>query len=189
MKGKPGEPMSQYPTPGGGPNQTLIELILAIKGLAQTFELAHASLKNIIESDTKTTARELDRIRDMLSKNNQALSVLPITVSDRVEKLVNNLEKDLDEKIEAAIREITISVNQVHTTFVQYIKAKGESVPEELLEGPRQITGRVEVRRDGTVDVRLQTVWVQRLVMGLKISAVGAGGYGVIEILRQAFGL
>jgi plasmid maintenance system antidote protein VapI len=167
MKGKPGEPMSQYPTPGGGPNQTLIELILAIKGLAQTFELAHASLKNLIESDTKTTARELDRIRDMLSKNNQALSVLPITVSDRVEKLVNNLEKDLDEKIEA----------------------KGEAVPEELLEGPRQITGRVEVRRDGTVDVRLQTVWIQRLIMGLKISAVGAGGYGVIEILRQAFGL
>jgi hypothetical protein len=189
MRGKPGEPMSQYPTPGGGPNQTLIELILALKGLAQTFDLAHGNLKNLIEADAKATARELDRIRDMIAKNNQAISVLPITVSDRVERLVNNLEKDIDDKVEATHREITSSINQIHEKFVLYIKAKGEPVPEELLEGPKQVTGRVQVTRDGTLDVRLQTAWIQRLIIAAKWGTVGSATFGLYEFAKMLLGM
>jgi len=179
--------MSQHPTPGGGPNQTLIELILALKGLAQTFDIAHSSLRSLIETEHKSNAREFDRIRDLIAKNNQSLSVLPITISDRVERLVDNLEKDIDDKVAVLLREINISVSQVQEKFVHYIQAKGEAVPQELLEGPKEVTGRVELRRDGTMDVRLQTAWITRGVTILKWGTVGSAGYGIFEILRNFF--
>ena len=181
--------MSQFPTPGGGPNQTLIELILAIKGLAQTVDLGFGNLKTILEADARSNAREIDRIRDMIAKNNQSLSVLPITLSDRVEKLLGHLEKDLDENVRAMVREVLVSINQVQDKFVQYIQAKGEPVPEELLEGPKQITGRIELRRDGTMDVRIQTAWAQRLIAGAKWGTVGGAAYGFIELLRYFLGI
>lgn len=181
--------MSQYPTTGGGQSQTLIELILALKGLAQTFDLAHGNLKTLIENEAKANARELDRIRDMLGKNSQSLSILPITISDRVEKLLGNLEKDIDEKVESMIREVTVSVTQVQEKLVQYIQAKGEPVPESLLEGPKEITGRIEVRRDGTVNVHLKTEWAKKVVMGLKWGAVGSAAYGAIELIRNFVGI
>lgn len=176
--------MSQYPTPGGGPNQTLLELILALKGLAQTFDLAIDNLKTVIESEAKFNARELDRIRNDLGKNSQAMAVLPITLSDRVEKLIDGLEHDIDGKIEAMLREVQVSINQVQETFVRYIQSKGEAVPEELLEG-RQVTGRVEVRRDGTVGIMFNTAWSKRLILGLKWLTVGSASYGAIELFRQ----
>jgi hypothetical protein len=178
--------MSQYPTPGGGPNQTLLELILALKGLAQTFDLAHANLRSLIESESRQNARELDRIRDLIAKNSQSLSVLPITISDRVERLVGNLEKDMDERIGLAVKEVTTSISQVQEKFVHYIQAKGESVPEELLE-TKEVTGRIELRKDGSLDVRLQTEWAKRLITGLKWGAIGGGGYGVIEVVKTLF--
>lgn len=179
--------MSQYPTPGGGPNQTLIELILALKGLAQTFDLAHSNIKNLVEAEAKANAREFDRIRDLIAKSNQSLTVLPITVSDRVERLIDNLEKDMDEKVQAMIREVSVSVQQVQEKFIQYIQAKGEPVPEELLDGPRQVTGRIQLREDGTMDVRIQTAWAQKAIAGLKWSAIGGGTYGLVELLRAIF--
>lgn len=179
--------MSQYPTPGGGPNQTLLELILALKGLAQTFDLAHANLRSLIENESRSNAREIDRIRDLIAKNSQNLSVLPITISDRVERLVGNLEKDMDERIGSAVKEITTSINQVQEKFVHYIQAKGESVPEELLEPAREVTGRIELHKDGSLDVRMQTEWVKRLIVGLKWGAIGGGGYGAIELLKTLF--
>jgi hypothetical protein len=179
--------MSQYPTPGGGPNQTLLELILALKGLAQTFDLAHANLRSLIESESRANARELDRIRDLIAKNSQSLSVLPITISDRVERLTGNLEGDIEEKIDSAVKEITGSINQVQEKFVHYIQAKGESVPEELLEPTREVTGRIELHKDGSLDVRMQTEWVKRLIVAAKWGAIGGGGYGVIEFLKAVF--
>lgn len=179
--------MSQHPTPGGGPNQTLIELILALKGLAQTFDIAHGSLRSLIETEHKANAREFDRIRDLIAKNNQSLSVLPITISDRVERLVDNLEKDIDDKVAVLLREINVSVSQVQEKFVHYIQAKGEAVPQELLEGPKEVTGRVELRRDGTMDVRLQTAWIGRGITVLKWGTVGSATYGFWELLRNFF--
>jgi len=179
--------MSQNPTPGG-PNQTLLELILALKGLAQTFDIAHANLRSFLEAESKANSKEIDRLQNLVAKNNQSMSVLPITISDRVEKLIDRLEGDIDDKVEAMLREILIAITQVQDKFVNYIQSKGEAVPEELLEGPKSITGRVEVHRDGTVGIEFRAEWAKKMIQGLKWASVGAaltgGGYGFLEFLR-----
>jgi hypothetical protein len=181
--------MSHQPTPGGGPNQTLIELILALKGLAQTFDLAHANLRSLIESEAKASSKEIDRLRDLIAKNSQTLTVLPITISDRVEKLVDKLEEEIDEKVEAMLREVTVAVHQVHEKFILYLETKGEAVPQEILESKTNITGRVEVRRDGTVGIEFQAEWAKKMFSGLKYLAIGGSGVGVFEAIRYVFGL
>lgn len=182
--------MSQNPTPDGSPNQTLLELILALKGLAQTFDIAYANLRSFLEAEAKVSAKEIERLQDMIAKNTQSMSVLPITISDRVEKLLDRLEGDIDDKVEAILREILLASNQVQSKLVDYIQAKGEIVPEELLGNPR-VTGRFEVRTDGTVGIEFRAEWAKKLIQGLRWASIGAaitgGGYGFHELLQYLF--
>ncbi len=161
-------------------SNTLIDLILALKGLAQTFDLAHMNLRSLIESESKAAMRELGHIRDILSKNTEALAILPISVADRVDTLLNKVERDLNEKSEAVLKEVTNSIAQVQEKFVQYIKATGEKVPENLLEK----SAKVEVRNDGSVSVYLQTEWVQKAIVAAKLLIFSGGSYSAIEFIR-----
>ena len=124
----------------------------------------------------------------MLLKNRESISSIPISVYDRIEKLVENLEKDMDDKIEAVLREITISVGQVHDKFIKYVHAKGEEVPPEILVA-NQVASKLEVRNDGSVDVHLQAGWLRKLIIGLRWTAIAGGSYGSIEMLRHLLGV
>lgn len=183
--------MAQSPTPGGGQNQTLLELIFALKGLAQTVEYYHKDLSQRLEEEGKSRIRELAQIQKIIDKNNQALSVLPITISDRVEKLLGNV----DQKIAAEFEDINKAVSEVRQKLWKYMKVTeraisqtGEENSPEPIDEKAEITGKMEMTKDGNVRVELHSKVIKKIWYGIIVLAAGGGAYGLKETLMSVFG-
>lgn len=179
-----------------GQNQTLLELIYALKGLAQTVEFYHQDLARQLEEASKDRQRELDRIRDIVAKNAQAMAVLPITLSDRVEKLVGRLENDVDEKLDNVFRDLKTSVNEVRAKLDEFIKDKDyPHAPQNvdiIASGPVQaasddVTGKFELTKSGQIKVALHSSTLKKIWYVLLAAAGGGGLYGVWQAIQSMF--
>ena len=182
------------PPTSPGQNQTLLELIYALRGLAQTVELYHNDLAEKIEEEANQRARELERLRDIIGRNGQSLSVLPITLSDRVEKLITRVEDTLDKKFDD-VQEV---ISDVKTKLALFEKSSERveraitnndgTVEEEMGE----VTGRIEIMDGGEVKVTVSSAmfgklwgWGKWAVMAL---AAGGGIHGLIQLIKGLSG-
>lgn len=187
--------MPQQPTQGGGANQTLLELIYSLKGLAQTVEFFHQDLSRKLDEESKARARELERLRDIVSKNSQAISILPITFSDRAEKLVNKLGVEVGEKL----RDVEDAVTEVRRSLEGYSRTVDRAVSQNEMQAEMEakaqevdekadITGRIEVNEKGDVKVQVNSAILKKIWYGIVVLAAGGGAYGIKEAIQAIFG-
>lgn len=180
--------MPQEPTARGGQNQTLLELIYSLKGLAQTVELMHQDLSRKLDEESKARARELDRLRDIVAKNSQALTVLPITFSDRVEKLVNGMKSDITQQL----LEVERATDRVMDKLEGYSRTAERAISQnegtvEPAEEKGDITGKIEVSKDGDIRVWINSKWLKKIWYVLIVLAAGGGLYGLREAVKAIF--
>lgn len=172
---------------GGGQNQTLLELIYSLKGLAQTVEFFHQDISRKLDEESKARTRELDRLRDLLGKNSQTLSVLPITLSDRVEKLVGNLKTDIGKQLS----EVNTTIGDVQSKLYEYAKvtdravSQNEATVEALKDDRADITGRIEVANDGRVKIQVNSAILKKIWYAIVVLAAGGGAYGLKEAVSS----
>lgn len=178
-------------SPPSGQNQTLLELIYAIKGLAQTVEFYHQDLLRQLEEAAKDRQKELDRIRDAVAKNGQSLAVLPITLSDRVEKLIDRLEDSVDDKLDDGWAEIKSGLVEVRNRLLEYGKAissdsNGIVVESESPER-EDVTGKIEVTEAGELRMAFSSGALKKIkYIIISLSTIG-GGYGLWEVIKALF--
>lgn len=184
--------MPSNPTASGGQNQTLLELIFALKGLAQTVEFYHKDLSQRLEEEAKARTREMEQLRSIIGKNAQALHVLPITISDRVEKLLDSLETEIDHKLE----DVSGAVSEVRQKLWQYMKVTERAISQTdsgQVEMPADekadITGKIEVTKGGEVKVQINSSLLKKLWLAIVVMAAGGGVYGLKEVLTALLGL
>lgn len=185
--------MPPHPTASAGQNQTLLELIFALKGLAQTVEFYHKDLSQRLDEEAKARTRELEQLRVILGKNNQVLNVLPITISDRVEKLLDTLETEIDHKLE----DVSGAVSEVRQKLWQYMKVTERAISqtessgevEPVVDEKADITGKIEVTKAGDVKMQFNSKLLKKMWYAMIVLAAGGGVYGIKEALSSLFGL
>lgn len=181
--------MPQDPTARSGQNQTLLELIFSLKGLAQTVEFLHQDLSRKLDEESKVRVRELNRLWDAITKSNQALTVLPITFSDRVEKLVGSIKQDVTsslQEVEHAITRVTDKLEGYSRTAERAI-SQNEGTVEHERDEKSDITGKIEVSKEGDVRVMINSKWLKKLWYVLLVLAAGGGLFGLKEVIKAIF--
>src|SRR5687767_5274795 len=169
--------------PPGMPQQhrVLLELIYAVKTLASTTERMHRDLKEVLEEEGKARDKELDKIKEIVSKNAQLLHVMPIMTADRLDRLI-------DKKVDGVLEDVRLSLNEVREKLYYYVKQKEAlaSVPTKEVDPNDDITGRFEVGKD---HVRLSfktdgigKFWKTARWIAEAIAA-GGGGWAIIKSL------
>jgi hypothetical protein len=186
--------MAQHPTPGGGPNQTLLELIFALKGLAQTIEFYHQDLSRRLDEEGRSRKADLDRLtkdlRDVIAKNGQSLSVLPITLSDRVEKIVTRTQDEIDK----SVGEVRSAVSDVRSKLWEYMQvteraiSQSDAVVESSRDDRADITGRIEVTEKGDIKLQFKSSILKKIWYGIIVIATGGGAYGFVKMIKELFG-
>lgn len=183
--------MGVPPTPGGGQNQTLLELIYSLKGLAQTVEFLHADLSRKLDEESAARKAEVTRLVDGLDKQNQALTTLPIIFSDRVERLISGIRQDINEKL----RDVDDAVTQVRNRLEDYsrtteraISQHDDGVVQEEIREKAEVTGRIELTESGEVRVSLNSKLMRKMWYVLLFLAAGGGIYGLKQLLHVIFG-
>jgi molecular chaperone GrpE (heat shock protein) len=195
------------PAPPTTPNQSLLELIFAVKGLAQTVEFIHSDLRRLIEDESRSRNRELEKIRDLVVKSNQSLSVLPITISDRFESIVRHLEKGTNEKVDGVLEDVRLTLNDVRQKLWYYLREREKeqvvevikrevtgahrAVIEQEHEKKEEVTGSVSLMKDGDLRIQAKFDW-KKLKTVLTVAkwagvtlATGGGVAWLIEFLRS----
>lgn len=191
--------MSNLPTPPPGANQTVLELIYAIRGIAQALDYMHQDLRRTLDEN----ARDVEKLLKIVGENQRAVGVLPITVNDRIEKLLEKLDKNTDKRIDHVLDSVRTNLNDVRTKLYNYLKAKEQEeelelqrTREELIHRDDDFTGKVEIIKDHDgdhlVNVSFRTQWITTLRKmwpvikwaGGIIAALG-GVHAIIEIVKQ----
>lgn len=176
--------------PTGGPNQTLLELIYSLKGLAQTVEFFHQDISRKLDEESKARERELDQIRELVGESGQAVSVLPITISDRVEKLMSRLESDIGDKL----RDVDDAITDVRNKLEGYSRtaeraiSQNEGVVEHEPDSHADITGKIEVTEKGDIRLQVNSKVLKKVWYAFLVLAAGGGAYGIKELIQAIFG-
>lgn len=175
----------------GSQNQTLLELIYAMKSLAQQVEFYHQDLSRRLDEEVRSRRTDLARILDLSGKNLQSVSVLPITLSDRVEKLLSRVEAEMENKIgdvRSAIDEVRRALQEYARTTDRAI-SHNEATVNVAREEKEDITGRIELTEKGEVRVLLNSRVLKKIWYGVVIIATGGGAYGFVELVKRIFGV
>lgn len=170
-------------------NQTLLELIYAMKSLAQQVEFYHQDLSRRLDEEIRSRQRDLARVLEMSGKNAQSLTVLPITLSDRVEKLLGRLEEEVEGKLD----EVTKAIEDVRRSLFEYTRTTDRAISqnemtaavEKAREEKEDITGRIELTDKGEVRVRLNSALLKKIWYGVIVIATGGGAYGFVELIKK----
>jgi glyceraldehyde-3-phosphate dehydrogenase/erythrose-4-phosphate dehydrogenase len=173
----------------GNQNQTLLELIYAMKSLAQQVEFYHQDLSRRLDEEVRARQRDLSRVLEMSGKNAQTLTVLPITLSDRVEKLLERLEQEMEGKLEG----VTRAIDDVRRTLHEYTRTTDRAISqnemtaavEKAREDGQDITGRIELTDKGDIRVRLNSAILKKIWYGVVVIATGGGAYGFVELVKK----
>lgn len=191
--------MSQQPTtPPPGGNQTTLELIYAIRGLAQALDFMHTDLRRLVEEEARDREEELEKIREVLAKNQQTLSVLPITISDRMENLVRRMDESVNRKVDGILKDVQMSLDDVRNKLWLYLKDQGDLHTElaalggAVLSKPdkkeEDVTGKVELHKGGKIAISFQTGWIKKAVTivkwGVVFLAAGGGVAGIVAVIK-----
>lgn len=172
--------------PSGNTNQTLLDLIYALKSLAQQVEFYHQDLSRRLDEEVRARRSDFQRLLDISGKNLQSVSVLPITISDRIEKLLGRLESSLDGKFDT----VQTAINEARHALQEYTRISSAPHAEaEVKEAEKQedITGRIELTEKGEVRVLLNSRVLKKIWYGVIVIATGGGAYGFVELMRRIF--
>lgn len=177
----------------GSQNQTLLELIYAMKSLAQQVELYHQDLSRRLDEEIRARRSDLARIIDLSGKNLQSVSVLPITLSDRVEKLLSRVESEM----ESQIGDVKSAIDEVRRALQEYTRTTDRAIShnemnaavEAVKEEREDITGRIELTEKGEVRVLLNSRVLKKIWYGIVVIATGGGAYGFVELVKRLFGI
>lgn len=183
----------------GSQNQTLLELIYAMKSLAQQVEFYHQDLSRRLDEEIRARRTDLTRILDLSGKNLQSVSVLPITLSDRVEKLLSRVETEMEHQI----AEVKSAIDEVRRVLQEYTRTADRAISQnemtaaveaatakaEAKDDKDDITGRIELTEKGEVKVLLNPHVLKKIWYGVIVLATGGGAYGFVELVKHLFGL
>ncbi len=188
-------------TQQGSPNQIALELIYAVKGLAQAVDNLHSDLRHLLETDARSRDAELDKIKDLLNENSKAISHLPVGVADRIERVVEKLEKNTDGRVNGVLNDVRVTLNEVRQKLWYHLKDQEQSAEETksavvraITEHEKELTGKVEFTKDGDVRLHAKFDWkkLSTLLTVGKWTAIGGAGIGglgwLLSKLRDLFG-
>lgn len=185
--------MSQHPhNPNGDENSRVLELIYAIRGLAQALEDMHQDIRRQLEAEAEDREKEFERVKDLLTKNSQALSTIPVVTSDRLEGIIQK-------RVDAVLDETRRTLDDVRMKLWMVVGApKGpeasgsgmtikEGIPIPIEE---RVSGRVEIHRDGEIKFsggfnakKVATLWLVGKWILVSLAA-GGGIAGLIKLLQ-----
>ncbi len=175
----------------GSQNQTLLELIYAMKSLAQQVEFYHQDLSRRIDEEVRAHRSDIARIVDLNNNNLQTLSVLPVTLSDRVEKLLFRVESEM----ETQIKEVKTAVEEVQRVLREHVCSVNLQVPNNsgpvavpIPQDKRDVTGRIELTNTGDVRVSLNNSILKKIWYAVVVMVTGGGTYGVVELIKRWIG-
>lgn len=130
------------------------------------------------------------RIIDLNNNNFQTLLVLPVTLSDRVEKLLSRVESEM----ESQIKEIGTAVEEVRRVLQEHARSTSQ-VPHNsgptavpVPQDKRDVTGKIELTDTGDVRVSLNNKALKKIWYGAVVIATGGGAYGFVELIRRWIG-
>ena len=175
-----------------GHHQTLLDLIYSVRGLAQTVEFMHSDLRRLLEEGNRGRDHAVERLRELVEHNT---ALLPIAISDRLEVPVRRLESGIDEKMDVLLGDILKSLNEVRSKLWDYIQTKEKEASASKTDSAvpvptaHEVTGKIEIRKDGQVNLSFHTEWVKKVITVGKyiilFLAVGGGIAGIIQAIRS----
>jgi hypothetical protein len=167
-------------------NQTLLELIFAIKGIAQSLDFVHGDLERRLADADRDRERDHDRLSERLTKVEQAVAAIPVTTADRVSDV-------LSDSLRAVVDEARRSMDDVRMKMwlacgqPRGPEASGsgmtvkDGVPVPLDEP--DVTGRITlhddgVRLEGNIDFdKVKKVWgVAKYIIAGAAASTGVAG-------------
>lgn len=171
--------------------QTLLELIYSLKGLAQTVEMYHNNLSRLLEDDIASRQRdirdirsEMEKVRDFYNKGQHSLTNLPVTISDRIEKLIERVERGVDRRIEDAIDEVHEAVKDTQ----RHLQSLNQTLPQKDQDDKDDTGSRLEVSEDGHVRVNLHKTTLKKISLALIVIIASGFGYGTFEMIKTIIG-
>lgn len=185
--------MGTRPTPSGQ-NQTLLELIYALKGLAQALEYMHSDVRRMIEDENRDRTKDLEKLSELCQRNAQALAVLPITISDRVEKLVDKMQGGVDRKFDGVLEGVKMTVGAVQDRLIRYAEQVGDKGAKEavplLRPAEDDYTGKIEISKTGELKLAGK-VPIRKIIgiakwAGIALASVG-GVTGLVKLFVDYF--
>lgn len=169
--------------------QNLIELIFAVKNLAQQVEFFHQDLSRRLDEEVRTHQRDISQLLDIVNKNTQAFSTLPITISDRIENLLNRIETEINKQFDATSEAID-KVNKVleiytHTTERVIDQTKITALIADVKEERKTIGSSVEVTDRGDIRVYLKHRLLRKLAITIVAIATSGGAYSFVKMIQN----
>lgn len=105
-------------SPPSSPEQlAMLEMIYAVRTLAENLDVMHRDLRSVIEADTKARDREIDRIKEIVQDSAQLLQVLPIQTADRLDRLI-------DRKVDGVLSDARHSLEELRTKLTIYMSTR-----------------------------------------------------------------
>jgi hypothetical protein len=176
--------MGQRPTPSsGGQNQTILELIYAVKGLAQALEYMHSDVRRLLQDESRDRSQDVQKLTAIMTQNAQALAVLPVTISDRIERLMDKMEDHVEVKVDGVLDSVKSGLGVVQDRLIRMAENQGEKAPKDsaipLLRAPEDdYTGKFEISKHGELKVAGK-IPIKKILFYVKwggIALASAGG-------------
>lgn len=162
----------------------MLELIYAVKGLATNVEVMHQDLRRFVEEESYARDKELDKIKEIVSKNHQILNILPISTADRLDKLI-------DKKVDGVLEDVRTSLHDVRQKLLFYTRTKDAigAIPAAVADPMDDITGSFQIKKD-EVHLRFKTDALAKFWSVFKwvaaALAAGGGGWAIIKNLLKS---
>jgi hypothetical protein len=159
--------MPQVHQSQSSPNQTLIELIYALKSLAQQVELYHDDLLRRLDDEVNSRRHD------------------SATFAGRSERMLERLEAVLDSRIGG----VTKVIDEVRRVLDGHVRASEVAMNKvEAIDDRGDVTGRIEVTDKGDIRVLMNSTVLRKIWYGLIAIATSGGVYGAVKAVQSIFG-
>jgi hypothetical protein len=171
-------------------SQTVLELIFAIKSLAQTLEAMQEELKSLHEEDSRLSEKRHEKLMETLQANSLTLNRLPVDTADRTEQVLTNQVRTMLDETRRALDDVRMKLwMAVGTPRGPEASGSGMTVKDGVpvpIKEP-DVTGQVTLLGDGKVQVqgKIDGAKVMKLwkIAKWTIASLAAAG-GVAGIVR-----
>ncbi len=170
--------------------QVTLEMIYAVKTLAENLDVMHRDLRQVLEEDARARDREIDRIKEIVTDSAEVMKILPIQTADRLDRLI-------DRKVDGVLTDARQSLEQLRLKLSFYMSTregqqgalsaltdKESSADITVVEpqivvpiGPRRETVRTFLRRRVADKAWGVTRWV------VAVTALIASGWVILDKL------